>query len=493
VTRDSTTTPPAPHTTAAPVRAAVAATAAVAAQRVGPDRAVLPVRSPSPAESATPALVAVDCTAVLLAGALLDGAQRDVTLMLQLTALTLVLNAHARLYRTRILPAVLDELPALAARVAVVWCAAGPLVALGSTAPAPGPAVLCAALALHLTTACVLRAVVHGLRRRTARSRPRPALVVGGPSGTHRLCAMFAQHPEYGFRPVGTVTSRHPLPQQPDEMPTLPVLSSPEDVIRAVVQNGVLDVLVLPHEGAPDQTDLVTLLHPYGCTVWLLGPQRSDVPAAPGMSEHVWGYSYRRLEPTAGRRIPAAKRVLDLAGAGLLLLLALPVLLMCAAAVRLADGPGVLFRQERVGMHGRLFVLLKFRTLRPADDRESETKWSVAHDERVGHVGRFLRKTSLDELPQLWNVLRGDMSLVGPRPERPYFVAQFSRTYPRYAARHRMVVGLTGLAQVHGLRGDTSIEDRCRFDNHYIDQWSWWQDVCILLRTALSLIRPAGS
>ncbi|MEU8545231.1 sugar transferase, partial [Streptomyces sp. NPDC048717] len=171
---------------------------------------------------------------------------------------------------------------------------------------------------------------------------------------------------------------------------------------------------------------------------------------------------------------------------------ALPVLLLCALAVRLSDGPGVLFRQERVGQHGRLFTLLKFRTL-PADEAEAATRWSVAHDRRMSAAGQFLRKTSLDELPQLWNVLRGDMSLVGPRPERPHFVAQFSRVHAGYAARHRMPVGLTGLAQVHGLRGDTSIEDRCRFDNHYIDHWSLWQDVCILLRTAAELVRPTGS
>ncbi len=107
-------------------------------------------------------------------------------------------------------------------------------------------------------------------------------------------------------------------------------------------------------------------------------------------------------------------------------------------------------------------------------------------------VGRLLRRSSLDELPQLWNVLRGDMSLVGPRPERPYFVEQFSQRYPEYGARHRMPVGITGLAQVHGLRGDTSIEDRARFDNLYIDSWTLWQDVRIMLRTASSLFRLEG-
>ncbi|MFD6420047.1 exopolysaccharide biosynthesis polyprenyl glycosylphosphotransferase [Streptomyces sp. NPDC060194] len=466
---------------------------AVAGQRAGADRAVLPVRAAQAQPSGAPPFVAADCTAVLLAGAFLDEPHRDAALLMQLTVLTVVLNLQAGLHRTRVLPSVLDELPSLAARVAVVWCAAAAL-APGGLGAGPLPLLLCGAFAVHLGVVVVLRGVIHGHRRRAARARPRSALVVGTSAGAQRLCGLLAQHPEYGMRPVGVVTPRQALPQQADETPALPVLTSSEDTVRAVIQNSVRDVLFTPQEAAGDHGDLIALLHRYGCTVWLLGARHPERRTSAGMSRHLWGHAYQRLEPPAGERgIPAAKRALDVVVAGLMLLGALPLLAACALAVRVSDGPGVLFRQERVGMHGRLFVLLKFRTLRPADDREAATTWSVAHDHRVGPVGRFLRRTSLDELPQLWNVLRGDMSLVGPRPERPFFVAQFSRTHPGYAARHRMVVGLTGLAQVHGLRGDTSIEDRARFDNHYIDQWSWWQDVCILVRTAVSLIRPAGS
>ncbi|WP_461030953.1 sugar transferase, partial [Streptomyces sparsus] len=207
-----------------------------------------------------------------------------------------------------------------------------------------------------------------------------------------------------------------------------------------------------------------------------------------------WGHTCRRVEPPRRQHAAdAAKRALDLTCAAAALLLLAPLLLLCAAAVRFADGPGVIFRQERIGRDGRPFTLLKFRTLRPADAYESATLWSVAQDNRMSRVGRLLRRSSLDELPQLWNVLRGDMSLVGPRPERPYFVSQFSQTHAGYAERHRMPVGITGLAQVHGLRGDTSIEERARFDNHYIDTWTLWQDVRIMLRTATSLFRLGGS
>jgi exopolysaccharide biosynthesis polyprenyl glycosylphosphotransferase len=207
----------------------------------------------------------------------------------------------------------------------------------------------------------------------------------------------------------------------------------------------------------------------------------------------VWGIPLIRV-----RRAPfrtqgwKLKRALDVLTSGVALLLLAPVLSACALGVRLEGGPGVIFRQSRVGLDGRPFQVLKFRSLKPLDEGESQTQWNIAQDHRLGPFGRFLRRTSLDELPQLWNILRGDMSLVGPRPERPHFVNQFSTHVPRYMARHRVPSGLTGWAQVHGLRGDTSIEDRARFDNYYIENWSPWLDVKILLRTVSQVVRGQG-
>ena len=130
--------------------------------------------------------------------------------------------------------------------------------------------------------------------------------------------------------------------------------------------------------------------------------------------------------------------------------------------------------------------------MHPVDETESATTWSVADDPRVGPVGRFIRRTSLDELPQLWNVLRGDMTIVGPRPERPYFAEKFTAEHPLYGNRHRVPAGLTGLAQVSGLRGDTPIADRARFDNYYIENWSLWLDIKVLLRTVAEVFRAGG-
>ncbi|MFF8383820.1 exopolysaccharide biosynthesis polyprenyl glycosylphosphotransferase [Streptomyces kanasensis] len=508
MTTESTSTSGAHTTRAAPAPAAGGL--ALAPQRGARGRTTAPRPRPVPQAPFVAALVAVECAAVLPAATVLTPGQRSAALLLQLTACAVALHACAGLYRPTALGAVragryaglLDELPVLAGRLAVAWCAVAALLAARSPEQALVPGTLAGAYALHLAVVAAGRAAVHHRRRRVARDQPCAALVVGAVPAAQRLAALLLQHPEYGVRPVGLVGPAQDIPQpagaEAPTGPALPLLAAPEDVQRAVIQNGVQDALFVPgDEGAP-RAEQLALLRRHGCATWLVGPPARVGARFPGaapdpMGRHLWGYAFRLLEAPGPRPGRAAKRALDVAGAGLLLLAAAPVLLLCAAVVRLADGPGILFRQERVGEGGRLFTLLKFRTLRPADAHEAATRWSVAHDERLGTVGSFLRRTSLDELPQLWNVLRGDMSLVGPRPERPYFVDRFSRLHGDYAARHRMPAGLTGLAQVHGLRGDTSIEDRCRFDNHYIDHWSLGQDVRILLRTAATLIRPAGS
>ena len=183
------------------------------------------------------------------------------------------------------------------------------------------------------------------------------------------------------------------------------------------------------------------------------------------------------------------KRVADVLVSAMLLLLLSPLLAVLALAVRLSSPGPVLFRQRRIGQHGHEIEVLKFRTLRVNAD--ADVTWSVEDDPRQTTVGRWLRRLSLDELPQLWNVLRGDMSLVGPRPERPHFVSRFSAQVTHYADRHRLPVGLTGLAQIHGLRGDTSIEERARFDNYYIEHWSPWEDVKVIIATVGVILRDA--
>jgi exopolysaccharide biosynthesis polyprenyl glycosylphosphotransferase len=190
------------------------------------------------------------------------------------------------------------------------------------------------------------------------------------------------------------------------------------------------------------------------------------------------------------------KHAADRIVAAVLLVLLSPVVVGCAVAVKLDSTGPVLFRQRRAGRDGRIFALLKFRTMR-GDDlpsrpfalMEGMAPGGVEGDDRRTRVGRFLRRTSLDELPQLLNVLGGEMSIVGPRPERPEFAEMFQRDIARYSDRYRVKAGITGWAQIHGLRGQTSLTDRVDFDNYYIDNWSPWLDVKIVLATVPALFR----
>jgi exopolysaccharide biosynthesis polyprenyl glycosylphosphotransferase len=440
-------------------------------------------------------LLAADGLAVVLALALVPALHWPPLVLVPLAALQPALHTYRGLYRPSLSPSALTELPALLGLALLQWY--GTAEAL--TAYDPGYAAdwtaLACAVAVQALFACTGRAVVYRTRRTRAARRPQSALVVGRGPVAQQVTAALYDHAEYGLRPVGQVDAGHAVPQ-PDTA-QVPVLATAEEVSRAIIQNAVRHaVFTQPPESAPETAALIGLFAEHGCGLWLV-----DGGAAEGVThrrtpptDHLWGLAVRPLHSGLHRPFArAGKRTMDVLLAAVALLVAAPVMALCALAVRLSDGPGVIFRQERVGLDGRPFVLLKFRTIRPADEHESATRWSVALDRRMSPTGNLLRRTSLDELPQLWNVLRGDMSLVGPRPERPYFVAKFSHTYPGYQARHRMPAGITGLAQVNGLRGDTSIEERARFDNHYIETWSLWQDVCILARTAASLFRLGGS
>lgn len=434
------------------------------------------------------ALATAVTAATLPAGVLPPSATGPCVLLL--LVLLLVLHAQGGLYRPRLTPSALLELPALAGRAAVLWCGAAAVLAATGPRQSLGWNTLLGAVALQTLLVCAGRGTVHALRRRSALRHPVSALVVGAGDGAGAVAAALHGRPEYGLRPVGIADTAGPAD---GERGQLPVLATHEDVRRAVIQNSVRHaVFTRPPEADERTASLVRLFHDHGCRLWLADP--AGTAKVTGMrvaqpADQLWGYAVQPLLPRPARTAErTVKRAIDSLLAALALLAAAPVMGACALAVRLSDGPGVIFRQERVGLYGRPFTLLKFRTLR-ADEHESATRWTVAGDRRMSPVGSFLRKSSLDELPQLWNVVRGDMSLVGPRPERPFFVAKFSSVHPGYEARHRMPVGITGLAQINGLRGDTSIEDRARFDNHYIDTWSLWQDLWILARTAASFFR----
>ncbi|MDQ4107209.1 MAG: sugar transferase [Actinomycetota bacterium] len=332
------------------------------------------------------------------------------------------------------------------------------------------------------------RAAAYALER-AARTRgivSERTLIVGDGEMAMRLVDALEEHPEYGLRPVGFL-GRHEV-----RVTTLPYLGESKDLQRVIRDHEVRRVLVAFGEML-DQ-ELVTILRANeraSAEIHVVPRffELSGIPQGAAVDD-VCGIPLLHLRRPALR--PAArlqKRAFDIVVASLLLLVSLPLLAILALAVRLSSPGPVLFRQKRVGLNGQLFEIYKFRTMYENDD--SDTAWLSDDDrDRVTGVGHLLRRTSLDEVPQLLNVLRGEMSLVGPRPERPHYTGQFTETVSRYDDRHRVVGGITGWAQINGRnRGFDTVPQRARLDNYYIENWSLWRDLVIIARTIGVLFR----
>lgn len=426
-------------------------------------------------------LVVVDVVA-LAAAAVTSGLSPAWTLTM--AALLLTVRASSRLYRRRLRLSWLHELPrstmATATVFASITCAA---LVLGASAPTTAAAqwTVLTFVAFSEPARAGVFALGRWCRRRFDRC-DRSLVVGAGKVGSDLVRAML-EHPEYGLRPVGCLDSG-PVPS------ALPVEVLDEDLATAITRLRV-GTVVLAFSNALDSplVEAAITAHRLGCNTLVVPRMYELHPDGPDI-ERVRSYPLMRLG-TAPTSRPSwwVKRAFDLVVAGVALIVLAPIMALCALAVLVESGRPVLFRQVRVGMDDETFVLYKIRTVRMrGDDDDSQIRWSVEGDARVGPVGRFLRRTALDELPQLWNIIRGEMSVVGPRPERPGFVREFSAIHELYWARHRVPTGLTGLAQVHGLRGDTSIGDRCRYDNYYIANWSLWLDLKILLMTVGELV-----
>jgi exopolysaccharide biosynthesis polyprenyl glycosylphosphotransferase len=314
------------------------------------------------------------------------------------------------------------------------------------------------------------------------------AVIIGAGPVALEMARLLRRYPQYGLRFVGWVDSGSSPGS--DGIPLIGTLAD----LDAVITMTRCEVIIIADADYSESELMEVLARPASakCDLWAV-PRLWGSGSQGRLPDHIGAIPVVQIRHTtlSGPRW-LLKRLSDIVFATVALVLLSPLLLLCAIATRLEGGRGIFFRQIRVGRQGKLFSLVKFRTMRPADEHESQTHWSIANDPRVGPVGRVMRKLSLDELPQLWNILRGDMTVVGPRPERPHFVEKFSAEHREYAMRHRVLPGLTGLAQVSGLRGDTPISDRARFDNYYIENWSLWLDVKVLLRTVAEVMRGGG-
>ncbi len=387
-------------------------------------------------------------------------------------------------YRRRFHESIIDDLAVLALALGAGLGLAGVMgLQVGTNATPDLSALgLSAAGGAMFTRSMSYR--IERLQRRRMRHVER-MVIVGAGETTAEIVRRANEHPELGLYPIGVIDDA----DQHTAVATLGTLDDLELVARRYRATTVL--IAFPQVSESRLVEILRSGTVRDLEVYSVPPCFAMMTRlAPGQ-DSIWGIPVQRLSSSPlSRGHLGLKRLLDVVLAGLALVLVSPLLLAVALAVRLELGPGVIFRQERVGRGGEPITVLKFRSMR-TEVAQSATTWSVAAD-RIGPVGRFIRATSIDELPQLLNVLRGDMSLVGPRPERPHFVRRFEQSIPTYAHRHRLRVGMTGYAAVHGLRGDTSIAERAFFDNIYIDNWSLWLDVKIILRTIASVLGRRG-
>ena len=326
----------------------------------------------------------------------------------------------------------------------------------------------------------------------------RPTLIIGAGKVGRLTAKRLLEHPEIGLKPIGFL-DKDPMTEEAGSLP-MPVLGASWDLDRVAAQHDVQQVIITfsraPHEVL---LRLVKRCEELGLQVAFV-PRLYEKITSKLTIEHLGGIPFISARPANPKGVQfMIKYAVDRLVAALFLILTLPLLLPAALAILMTLGRPLFFRQLRVGRDGRTFEMLKFRTMKPATEAPLEedvmelppdtAPGGVEGDDRRTRLGMILRRASIDELPQLLNVLKGEMSLIGPRPERPEFVGLFEQSVYRYTDRHRVKSGITGWAQVHGLRGKTSLSDRVEWDNYYIENWSLWLDLKVLLLTFLAVVR----
>jgi exopolysaccharide biosynthesis polyprenyl glycosylphosphotransferase len=436
--------------------------------------------------------------------------------LLALPPLVLLLFYLRGLYRTRLRALILDGVVPVISAVSVAAMAVA-MIGLFANGQAPNQSDGVQAW-LFALLAVGLGRITLSLTQRWARSRRligKPVLIMGAGLVGSQVARRLEDHPEYGLVPVGFLDDD---PRSTAEVGgrDVPVLGTVEHLDEAVQRTRARDLIVAFSSVADARVSrLIQRCQELGIDVSVV-PRMFDTINDRVGYDTVGGLPLLTFSAVNPKGLQfAIKYAFDRAFALVLLVCVSPVLLCAALAVRLSSPGPALYRQRRVGRDGKVFDLYKFRSMRvePARERsdaddadttsgrdESAVEFLLGPDTAPGgvegqdrrtHIGRFLRRTSLDELPQLLNVLRGEMSIIGPRPERPEFVELFEQDIARYGDRHRVKSGITGWAQVHGLRGQTSLADRVEWDNYYIAHWSLGLDVKILVLTMAALFRNA--
>ena len=410
-----------------------------------------------------------------------------------------VLFAVQSLYRHKLNRNFIDEVGPIETNVALAAILVLGITTLAQAPHLSGPVVsktwLCAAILMPIS-----RFIHSRMQKRSRLNRHfmAPTLIIGSGEVANRIVERLQARPEYGLKPIGLLDAEDSAAEAGAHR-DIPLIGPPESIGAAIESTGAAAVLIaFSHVRDESLTRVVRIAHRHKARVWVV-PRMFDAVAERATVDHLGGLPLMAL-PSAdphGWQFNA-KHIMDRVAAGLGLLAISPLLISLVVLVRLSSPGPIFFRQDRIGRDGRVFQCLKFRTMRPteASDADFELKSSSAPGgvegaDRRTTIGKIMRSTSLDELPQLINVLKGEMSLVGPRPERPQFVEFFEIQIHRYGERHRVKAGITGWAQVHGLRGQTSIADRVEWDNYYIENWSLALDLKILALTVVAVMRGA--
>jgi Undecaprenyl-phosphate glucose phosphotransferase len=310
-------------------------------------------------------------------------------------------------------------------------------------------------------------------------------LILGAGSLGRKFYDKVQLQPDLGVEVIGFLDDFHVRHEERNKhhyKPILGVIDDLENILHSIIVDEV--IIALPLAAHDKYGRIINACEKAGIRTMII-PDFYDVLPARPYFDHFAGIPLINVRDIPlddlGNRL--AKRAFDIVFSLIAIIITAPLLIFIAIAVKLTSRGPIIFKQERVGLNRRTFSMYKFRSMRQASQNTADTEWTIENDPRKTKLGAFLRKTSFDELPQFFNVLFGHMSVVGPRPERPYFVEQFKEEIPKYMVKHHIRPGITGWAQSNGLRGDTSIEDRISHDIFYIENWTFLFDVKIIWMT----------
>ena len=326
----------------------------------------------------------------------------------------------------------------------------------------------------------ILRNALHYFRRKGYNLKY--ILLVGYSRAAEEYITRINANPQWGYVVRGVLDDRVP---RGTLYKGVKVLGRIDNLTIILPENKLDEIAItLALEDYGRLEEIVDLCEKSGVHTKFIPDYNSLIPSRP-YTEDLMGLPVINIRyvPLTNTLNWVTKRFVDIVGSAAGLVLISPIMLLTALAVKLSSPGPIIFKQERIGLHNKPFWMYKFRTMEIQKESAEKRAWTVKDDPRVTKIGKFLRRTSLDEFPQLYNILRGDMSLVGPRPERPLFVEKFREEIPRYMIKHQVRPGLTGWAQINGYRGDTSIRKRIDYDIFYIENWTMGLDIKILFLT----------